>query len=273
MTLNESIEFNQNNDDYQEDNIIEIKTVETIIPHSLSNGTFSNSISSSFDNLEHTHIGISGLIGAGKSTLCTALGQILNLPCYYEPVIDNEYLADFYEDQKKYSFQLQVYLLNKRFKQQQSLIWSNKGGIQDRTIYEDCVFATMLKNSGLMEERDFRTYLELFRNMSNFMKKPNLIIHLDVTPEESLERIKNRNRDCESNIPLSYLRDLYEAYEVFLKDISKIIPIIKVNWKQFRTAEEMAVVIKKEYEKLCNIRYVDFDNNNNYFSSHSSDDE
>jgi deoxyadenosine kinase len=135
-------------------------------------------------NCEGLFIGISGLIGAGKSTLATALAKELNLPVYYEPVIDNEYLADFYLDMQKYSFQLQVYLLNKRFKQQQQIIWEGKGGVQDRTIYEDSVFARMLRDSGHMDERDFRTYMELFGNMSNFMKKPNVIVHLDVSPEE-----------------------------------------------------------------------------------------
>lgn len=86
-------------------------------------------------------IGISGLIGAGKSTLAAELGKILDLPVYYEPVIENEYLADFYKDPKRYSFSLQIYLLNQRFVQHQQLVWKNQGGIQDRTIYEDSVFA------------------------------------------------------------------------------------------------------------------------------------
>ena len=111
---------------------------------------------------------------------------------YYEPVIDNIYLEDFYADMKRYSFPLQVYLLNARFKQQQQIIWSGRGGVQDRTIYEDSVFARMLRNSGLMDERDFQTYQSLFNHMSNFMKKPNIIVHLDVSPEESLRRIKLR---------------------------------------------------------------------------------
>ncbi len=87
---------------------------------------------------------------------------------------------------------VQVYLLNKRFKQQQEIVWRGKGGVQDRTIYEDSVFARMLRDAGLMEQRDYATYLSLFQHMSNFMKKPNLIVHLDVSPEESLRRIQMR---------------------------------------------------------------------------------
>jgi deoxyadenosine kinase len=220
-------------------------------------------VSNAFDihqaAMEGVFIGISGLIGAGKTTLATALAKKLKLPVYYEPVVDNEYLADFYRETKKYSFNMQIYLLNARFKQQQQIIWQGKGGVQDRTIYEDSIFARMLCESGLMDERDYRTYLNLFQNMSNFMKKPNIIVHLDVSPGESLRRIKLRNRDCESSISLEYLTNLYKAYELFLKDINRIIPVIKVDYERFRTADEMAEAIAQHYYNMCNIRNVSFD--------------
>merc|ERR1712083_1004447 len=201
----------------------------------------------------------SGLIGAGKSTLATALGKELNLPVYYEPVADNAYLADFYKDMSKYSFAMQIFLLNKRFKQQQQIVWQGSGGVQDRTIYEDSIFARMLRDSGHMDECDFKTYMELFQNMANFMKKPNIIVHLDLTPEESYRRIQLRKRDCESGIPLEYLKALHAAYEVFIADIARVIPVIKIDYSRFRTAEEMAQVIRVEYAKIANIRCVTFD--------------
>jgi deoxyadenosine kinase len=208
-------------------------------------------------DIEKLYISISGLIGAGKSTLARALGEALNLEVYYEPVHDNEYLADFYGNMEKYSFPMQIYLLNKRFQQQQQIVWQRKGAVQDRTIYEDRIFAKMLCDQGLMEKRDFETYSELFSNMSNFMCRPNLIIHLDVTPEESLRRIKMRERDCETTITVEYLRALHAEYEVFLKDISRVIPVLRVNYSEFKTAEEMAEMVKKEYKSLINIRNIE----------------
>ncbi|KAF2072558.1 hypothetical protein CYY_006133 [Polysphondylium violaceum] len=209
-------------------------------------------------NLEGLHIGISGLIGAGKTTLCTELGKVLNLPTYYEPVIDNSYLSDFYNDPKKYSFPLQIYLLNQRFQQQQQIIWQGKGGVQDRTIYEDSVFAKMLMESGLLDQRDYNTYCKLFSNLSNFMRKPNIIVHLDVEPEESLERIKARNRECEKTITLDYLVNLRKAYEEYLADISKVIPVIRVNWSQFQDPTDLAKKIAQEYEKMNFIHIIEF---------------
>jgi len=209
---------------------------------------------------EDNFIGISGLIGAGKTTLATELGKVLNLPVYYEPVVENEYLEDFYRDMKRYSFSFQIYLLNCRFRQHQQVLWNGTGGIQDRTLYEDSIFAKVLYEEGNMEEREYKTYLNLFRNMSNFMKKNTLIVHLDCKPEESLRRIKMRARGCETGITIDYLTKLYNAYEEFLAEISKVIPVIRVNYSKFKTAEEMAQIIKREYDSMHNIKNVDYNN-------------
>ena len=150
--------------------------------------------------LQDLFIGIAGLIGAGKTTLATALGRHLDLPVYYEPVQDNEYLADFYRDTAKYAFATQIYLLNRRFQQHQEIIWRGGGGVQDRTIYEDAVFAKTLVDQDLMDHRDYETYLSLFKHMSNFMCRPNVIVYLDLTVESSMARIKERNRGVESGI-------------------------------------------------------------------------
>jgi deoxyadenosine kinase len=206
--------------------------------------------------MEQLFIGIAGIIGAGKSTLATALAKHLDIDVYYEPVEDNEYLADFYRDTARYSFAMQIYLLNRRFQQHQEIIWRGRPAVQDRTIYEDAVFAKMLSDSNLMDPRDYATYLQLFRNMSNFMCKPNVIVYLDVKPEVSHQRITQRARDIESVISLDYLQALYDEYENFVTDISKMIPLIRVSWNEFRDVEEMAEVIKTEYLDASFLRNV-----------------
>ena len=198
----------------------------------------------SYDRL---FIGIAGMIGAGKSTLATALGEHLGVDVYYEPVKDNEYLEDFYKDTARYSFATQIYLLNRRFQQHQEIIWKGRSAVQDRTIYEDSVFAKMLVGLGLMEERDYRTYQSLFQLMSNFMCRPNVIVYLDVSPERSMERIELRSRGVESGISMDYLKALYQGYEEFIADISRLTPVIRVDYDRFRTVEEMADVIQREY--------------------------
>jgi deoxyadenosine kinase len=232
------------------------KDLSPLIKNPFLHNIESNNILMAEDNF----IGISGLIGAGKTTLARELGKVLNLPVYYEPIVENEYLEDFYRDMKRYSFSFQIYLLNCRFRQHQQVLWNGTGGIQDRTLYEDSIFAKVLYEEGNMEEREYKTYLNLFRNMSNFMKKNTLIVHLDCKPEESLKRIKMRARGCETGITIDYLTKLYNAYEEFLKEISKVIPVIRVNYSKFKTAEEMAQIIKREYDNMHNIKNVDYNN-------------
>ncbi len=201
-------------------------------------------------------IGIAGIIGAGKTTLATALAQHLGLDVHYEPVTDNEYLADFYRETKRYSFAMQIYLLNRRFQQHQEIIWRGRGGVQDRTIYEDAIFARTLRDMELMDPRDYETYVTLFRNLSNFMCRPNVIIYLDVTPEKSMERIRLRSRGVESGITVEYLTRLYNNYEDFLREISRLIPVLRVRWDEFWEVERLAEAVAREYQRGSFLREV-----------------
>ncbi len=206
--------------------------------------------------MEPIYISISGLIGAGKTTLAEALGNKMNIPVYFEPVIDNEYLTDFYRDSKTYAYPLQIYLLDKRFKQQQKIIWDGKGAVQDRTIYEDLIFARMLKDDGLINPRDFNTYLSLSSSLFNLMKRPDIIIYLDITPEESMERIRMRGRDCEHSISLSYIERLHIYYKNWIADISKKIPVLILNYHSFKPVNEVVDIITDWYQNKSNIYLI-----------------
>src|SRR5689334_19882941 len=170
--------------------------------------------------LGNIFIGIAGMIGAGKSTLAAALGQHLGIDTYYEPVADNEYLEDFYADTARWSFAMQVYLLNRRFQQHQEIIWRGRGAVQDRTIYEDSIFARVLVDMNLMHPRDYETYVSLYRNLSNFMCRPTAIVYLHASPEACHARIARRGRSFESVVSLEYLQRLYRAYEEFVANIA-----------------------------------------------------
>ncbi len=107
-----------------------------------------------------------------------------------------------------------------------------------------------------MDQRDYETYLQLFKHMSNFMCRPNVIIFLDLSPESSMERIHQRSRSMESGISLDYLKALHDAYAEFIEDISRTVPVIRVNWEQYRDASEMAEVIEKAYLQAHFLRDV-----------------
>jgi deoxyadenosine kinase len=108
----------------------------------------------------------------------------------------------------------------------------------------------------LMDPRDYETYVSLFRNLSNFMCRPNVIIYLDVTPANSLERIRQRDRGIESGITLEYLQRLYDNYEEFLHEISRLIPVLRVHWDEFKEVERLAKAITREYKRGTFLREV-----------------
>lgn len=204
-------------------------------------------------------VGISGLIGAGKSTLAKALGDEMGLPVHYEPVEKNSYLIDFYKDPQRYSFPLQLALLSERFSAQQQIVWGEKGGVQDRTIYEDIAFAYVLYKAGHMDKRDYRTYLKIFDQMARSMRHNTLIVHLDVSPDVALERIAMRNREFEKGITVDYLACLRDAYEELINRLSKSVPVFRIDWSKFGDSKIVARVIAEEYKKLSNVKHITID--------------
>ncbi|MCX5801901.1 MAG: deoxynucleoside kinase [Candidatus Eisenbacteria bacterium] len=171
-------------------------------------------------------LGIAGNIGAGKTLLTRELSMRTNWHAYYEPVIDNPYLDDFYADMDRWSFHLQIFFLSKRFQAQKRMLEAGISFIQDRTIYEDAeVFARTLNRLGHLCDRDYANYTALFDAMLDFIRPPDLIIFLKAKPESLLERIKNRGRESEKSITLDYLRILDEAYEEWFDRVRKMTSI------------------------------------------------
>ena len=195
-------------------------------------------------DFQHHNITISGLIGAGKTTLTNQIAEKLGWCALKEPVEENPYLDLFYSDMDKYGFAMQIYFMNYRFEQEQKNIWNKNNTVQDRSLWEDIIFATMLNKSGKISDLDYSTYKQLYCNMVNFIKKPSKILYLDVTPEIALERIKLRNRDCEKNITIEYLRDLKETYEEWLEQIGKTTTVIRIDWNEFKAVDNVIELIK-----------------------------
>ena len=163
-------------------------------------------------------VGIAGNIGAGKTTLTTLIAERFNWEPYYETVIDNPYLSDFYGDMHRWSFNLQVFFLSNRFKTHKEMEESGRSCVQDRTIYEDVeIFARNLHEMGNMSDRDYENYNELFSIITSYLKKPDLIIYLKASTDTLLSRIKSRGRDFEKSIKPEYLHMLNIAYDHWIK--------------------------------------------------------
>ena len=171
--------------------------------------------------INNPFVGIAGNIGVGKTTFTEILARHFGWNEFYESVSDNPYLDDFYRDMPRWSFNLQIYFLHHRFAGQIEIMNSKKGVIQDRTIYEDVeIFARNLHQMGYMMDRDWKTYKDLFKNMTKFLRKPDLIIFLRASTDTLLSRIKNRDRGFEKDISPEYLHSLNISYDRWIKNCS-----------------------------------------------------
>lgn len=163
-------------------------------------------------------LAIAGNIGVGKTELTTRLSAGLGWMAYYEPVIQNPYLDDFYADMSRWSFHLQIYFLSERFKAQVQIGSSALPFIQDRTIYEDAeIFARTLHDQGSMTDVDYRNYTSLFHVLVSFLRKPDLIIYLKASPDVLMERIARRGRASEQSISRDYIARLNRAYDDWMR--------------------------------------------------------
>jgi deoxyadenosine/deoxycytidine kinase len=163
------------------------------------------------------HIAVAGNIGSGKTTLTGQLAKHFGWEAHYEDVESNPYLHSFYEDMQRWSFNLQIYFLNSRFRQIVVIRNSGKDVIQDRTIYEDAhIFAPNLHSMNLMETRDYENYSSLFELISSFIKPPDLLIYLRSSIPNLVKQIQKRGRDYEESIRLDYLKSLNERYEAWI---------------------------------------------------------
>ncbi len=194
------------------------------------------------------HIAIAGNIGSGKTTLAALLARHYGWEAHYEDVDTNPYLNNFYEDMQRWSFNLQVYFLNSRFRQVVEIRKGDKKVIQDRTIYEDAyIFAPNLHAMGLMSSRDFNNYSSLFELMSSFINPPDLLIYLKASVPTLVSQIQKRGREYENSIRLDYLKKLNERYEAWISgyDQGNLLVIDVDNVKFDERQADLGLVIQK----------------------------
>ncbi len=164
------------------------------------------------------YVAVAGNIGAGKSSLTRLLSSYFQWESFYERVDDNPYLADFYEDMDRWSFNLQVFFLSSRFNHHREIEESSSSVVQDRSIYEDAeIFARNLFEMGFMTERDFRNYTDLFQIMTSYLKPPDLLVYLRASVPTLVRHIQSRGREFESTIRIEYLKRLNVHYENWIE--------------------------------------------------------
>lgn len=194
------------------------------------------------------HIAVAGNIGAGKTSLTELLAKHYKWKPHYEAVNENPYLNDFYNEMQRWSFNLQVYFLNTRFKDILAIRNSGETVIQDRTIYEDAeIFAPNLHSMGLMSTRDFNNYKTLFDLMVGLISPPDLLIYLKASVPTLVNQIQKRGREYENSIRLDYLKQLNERYEAWIGSyrLGKVL-VVNVDDVDFiSNPEDLSLIIDK----------------------------
>lgn len=198
------------------------------------------------------YIGIAGIIGVGKSTLTVDLAQALGFEPILEEVGGNPYLERFYGDMGQYAAMMQIWLLNHRFRQHKEFVarislGRIKGVVQDRTIWEDTIFARMLNRhpDKLISDLDYSTYLDLFDNMVlHELVYPQLMVYLDCQPETAIQRIGVRGRQMERTITLDYLKALRDNYLEFLEEMEDAgVRILRLDWEKFSSTSQVVAAV------------------------------
>ncbi len=194
------------------------------------------------------HISVAGNIGSGKTTLTELLSKHYKFKSMYEAMDNNPYINSFYEDMRRWSFNLQIYFLNTRFRQILEIRKAGKSVVQDRTIYEDAyIFAPNLHTMGLMTSRDFDNYSSLFELMLPFLQAPDLLIYLKADIPSLVRQIQMRGRDYENSIRLDYLKSLNERYEQWISgyNLGKLLVIDVDNLDFKNNPKDLGSIIEK----------------------------
>lgn len=183
-------------------------------------------------------VGVAGNIGVGKTTFTGIVAERMNWSPFYESVSNNPYLEDFYGNMRRWSFNLQIYFLHHRFKVHSDMSKQESGVIQDRTIYEDVeIFARNLYTMEQMDVRDWENYSDLFRVMTAFLRKPDLIIYLRASVDTLVSRIALRGREYEKAIERNYLEKLNESYDSWIRSL-KDFSVLTIETDQFNIYED-----------------------------------
>ncbi len=196
-------------------------------------------------------VAIAGNIGVGKSTLTALLSEHLHWEPFFEAVNDNPYLADFYGDMQRWSFHSQIYFLSRRLRHHWQLLQRANSVVQDRTVYEDAeIFARNLYRQGLMDERDYSGYRELYEVVTTVLPPPDLIVYLRASVPTLQERIRLRGRSYEQDISTTYLEQLDELYEQWIGGFT-LCPVLSVP------SDDLDFVLNPSHLKLVTAKVLE----------------
>lgn len=203
-------------------------------------------------NNSNKAIVIDAVVGAGKTVYMEMLSKEMKIPCFEEPVQDNPILDRFYHDRKRYSFPLQIFFLNRRFRMLKEAAELGKPTLMDRSIYGDVIFAKLLYEEGNMDKDEYMLYRELLMNMLEHVEAPKLMIYLKIDTDSAIERIRKRGRDYEQIVEREYWETLNWEYESYFAEynLSPLLVIDAAKYDIVESTKDKEEVLQLIYQKL-----------------------
>jgi len=203
--------------------------------------------------MSRKYIVVAGNIGAGKSTLVNLLAEHLGFMSYFEPVLENPFLKDFYSNMKRWAFQSQLFFLSHRAKMHQKLSNDPYSVVQDRSLYEDAeIFAKNLYRQNIIDSREWEVYRNLYETLAEILPHPSLVVYIRASVPTLRVRISQRGRDFESSISDAYLESLNELYEEWISSFT-LAPILTIpgdNLDFVAESRDLQVILRTISKRL-----------------------
>ena len=162
-------------------------------------------------------VSISGPVAAGKTTLlCTLLRTLGERARAHEEQPErNPFIRRYYENSARWSFHSQAAFLSMYLENSDWLSEDCDFYFFDRCLIENLVIARYRLEQGDLNQDEFDVLSRMARGMERLMPPIDRYLYITCSPQLLLAHMRNRGRDYEAGLGLSYCRQMNRLYDTW----------------------------------------------------------